>query len=194
LIGFSNYDVGNVVGGPGTQVLNTISTIDPVKITFGLDEPTYLALARTRGTESGTSLRGQALQVVLANDATYPYTGSVYAISPTIDPKTGTVTVEARFPNPDALLRPGGFARIRVTVERRRDAVLVPQTAIVKSQGVDTVYVIDSNNVAALRTVNLGPQYQQSFIVQSGLRAGERVVVEGTQKVQPDKKVVVKSG
>jgi membrane fusion protein (multidrug efflux system) len=80
-----------------------------------------------------------------------------------------------------------------VTVERRRDAVLVPQTAIVKSQGVDTVYVIDSKNVAALRTVTLGPQYQQSFIVQSGLRAGERVVVEGTQKVRPDAKVVVKA-
>jgi RND family efflux transporter MFP subunit len=193
LIGFLNYDVGNVVGGPGIQVLDTISTIDPVKITFGLDEPTYLALARTRGTESGTSLRGQPLQVVLANDATYPYAGSVYAISPTIDPKTGTVTVESRFPNPDGLLRPGGFARVRVTVERRRDAVLVPQTAIVKSQGVDTVYVIDSKNVAALRTVTLGPQYQQSFIVQSGLRAGERVVVEGTQKVRPDAKVVVKA-
>lgn len=194
LIGFSNFDVGNVVGGPGTQVLNTISSIDPVKITFGLDEPTYLALARTRGTENGTSLRGQALQVVLANDSTYPYTGSVYAISPTIDPKTGTVTVEARFPNSEGLLRPGGFARVRVTVERRRDAVLVPQTAIVKSQGVDTVYVIDSKNVAALRTVTLGPQYQQSFIVQSGLKAGERVVTEGTQKVQPDEKVVVKGG
>lgn len=193
LIGFLNYDVGNVVGGPATQVLDTISTIDPVKITFGLDEPTYLALAGTRGTENGTSLRAQPLRVVLANDATYPYTGNVYAISPTIDPKTGTVTVEARFSNPDGLLRPGGFARVRVTVERRRDAVLVPQTAIVKSQGVDTVYVIDSKNVAALRTVSLGPQYQQSFIVQSGLRAGERVVVEGTQKVQPDQKVVVKT-
>lgn len=192
LIGFLNYDVGNVVGGPATQVLDTISTIDPVKITFGLDEPTYLALSGTRGTETGASLRGQPLQVVLANDSTYPYEGTVYAISPTIDPKTGTVTVESRFPNPDGLLRPGGFARVRVTVERRRDAVLVPQTAVVKSQGVDTVYVIDSKNVAALRTVTLGPQYQQSFVVQSGLRGGECVVVEGTQKVRPDQKVVVK--
>jgi membrane fusion protein (multidrug efflux system) len=79
-----------------------------------------------------------------------------------------------------------------VVTERRPNAVLVPQTAIVKSQGVDTVYVIDSNNVAALRTVSLGPQYQQSFIVESGLKAGERVVVEGTQKVRPDQKVVIK--
>jgi membrane fusion protein (multidrug efflux system) len=192
LIGFLNYDVGNVVGGPGAQVLDTISTIDPIKITFGLDEPTYLALAGMRGTETGTTLRDQELRVVLANDALYPYPGRVYAVSPTVDPKTGTITVEARFPNPAGLLRPGGFARVRVVTERRPNAVLVPQTAIVKSQGVDTVYVIDSNNVAALRTVSLGPQYQQSFIVESGLKAGERVVVEGTQKVRPDQKVVIK--
>jgi membrane fusion protein (multidrug efflux system) len=193
LIGFLNYDVGNVVGGPATQVLDTITTIDPIKITFGLDEPTYLALARNRETPGGESLRDQELRVVLANDATYPYTGRVYAISPTVDPKTGTIIVETRFPNPEGLLRPGGFARVRVVVERRPNAVLVPQTAIVKSQGVNTVYVIDSKSVAALRTVTLGPQYQQSFIVESGLKAGERVVVEGTQKVQPDRKVTIKT-
>jgi RND family efflux transporter MFP subunit len=193
LIGFLNYDVGNVVGGPTTQVLDTITSIDPIKITFGLDEPTYLALSRMRETESGESLREQELQVVLANDATYPYPGTVYAISPTVDPKTGTITVEARFPNPDGLLRPGGFASVRVVVERRPNAVLVPQTAIVKSQGVDTVYVVDAKNVAALRTVTLGPQYQQSFVVQSGLSAGDRVVVEGTQKVRPGEKVVIKN-
>lgn len=193
LIGFLNYDVGNVVGGPTTQVLDTITSIDPIKINFALDEPTYLALSRSRGTAGGESLRGQDLQVVLANDAAYPYTGQVYAISPTVDPKTGTISVEARFPNPDGLLRPGGFARVRVIVERRRDAVLVPQTAIVKSQGVDTVYVIDSKNVAALRSVSLGPQYQQAYVVQSGLKAGERVVVEGTQKVRPGEKVAVKA-
>jgi membrane fusion protein (multidrug efflux system) len=193
LIGFLNYDVGNVVGGPATQVLDTITTIDPITIIFGLDESTYLALARNRETPTGESLRDQELRVVLANDATYPYAGRVYAISPTVDPKTGTITVETRFPNPDGLLRPGGFARVRVVVERRPNAVLVPQTAIVKSQGVNTVYVIDSKNVAALRTVTLGPQYQQSFVVESGLKAGERVVVEGTQKVQPDRKVTIKT-
>lgn len=193
LIGFLNYTVGNVVGGPGTQVLDTITSIDPIKITFSLDEPTYLALSGTRGSASGESLRGQALRIVLANDSMYPYPGEVYAISPTVDPKTGTIAVESRFPNPDGLLRPGGFARVRVVVERRTNAVLVPQTAIVKSQGVDTVYVVDSKNVAALRTVTLGPQYQQSFVVQSGLNAGDRVVVEGTQKVQPGQKVTMKT-
>jgi RND family efflux transporter MFP subunit len=193
LIGFLNYDVGNVVGGPGTQVLDTITTIDPINVNFALDESTYLALSSNRGTSGGASLRDQDLRVVLANDATYPFPGRIYAINPTVDPKTGTISVKARFPNPDGLLRPGGFARVRMTVENRSNAVLVPQTAIIKSQGVDTVYVVDSKNVAALRSVTLGPQYQQAFVVESGLKPGDRVVVEGAQKVQPGAKVQIKS-
>jgi membrane fusion protein (multidrug efflux system) len=194
LIGFLNYDVGNVVGGLGNEVLDTITAIDPIKVTFALDEPTYLALSRNRTDPNVQALRDQDLQIVLANDKVYPYPGRIYAFSPTVDPKTGTITVEAHVPNPDGLLRPGGFARVRVIVERRPDALLVPQTAITKSQGVDTVYVVDSKNEVVLRSVTLGPQYKQSFVVESGLNAGDRVIVEGTQKVQPGVKVSVKSG
>ena len=193
LIGFLNYDVGNVVGGSNTQVLDSITSIDPIKITFGIDEATYLALSANRTDTNVQALRDQALQVILANNKTYGYTGRIYTVNPTVDPKTGTITVEARFPNPDGLLRPGGFARVRVMVERRPNALLVPQTAIIKSQGVDTVYVVNKNNEAALRTVTLGPQYQQAFVVLSGLSAGDRVVVEGTQKVRPGGKVVAKA-
>lgn len=192
LIGFLNYDVGNVVGGSTTQLLDTITTIDPIKITFGIDESTYLALSANRNS-GGQSLRDQDLRIVLANNAPYGYPGRVYTINPTVDPKTGTITVEARFPNPNGLLRPGGFARVRVMVERRPNALLVPQTAIIKSQGVDTVYVVDGKNEAALRTVTLGPAYQQAFVVQSGLNVGDRVVVQGTQKVRPGAKVVPKT-
>ncbi len=194
LIGFLNYDVGNVVGGPGNDVLDTITAIDPIKVTFALDEPTYLALSRNRTDPNVAALRDQDLQIILANDKVYAYPGRIYAFSPTVDPKTGTITVEAHVPNPDGLLRPGGFARVRVVIENRPDAVLVPQTAVTKSQGVDTVYVVDSKNEVVLRSVTLGPQYKQYFVVQSGLNAGDRVIVEGTQKVQPGVKVAVKSG
>ena len=194
LIGFLNYDVGNVVGGPGNDVLDTITAIDPIKVTFALDEPTYLALSRNRTDPNVQALRNQDLQIVLANDGVYPYPGRIYAFSPTVDPKTGTITVEAHVSNPDGLLRPGGFARVRVIVENRPDALLVPQTAITKSQGVDTVFVVDSKNEVVLRSVTLGPQFKQFFVVQSGLNAGDRVIVEGTQKVQPGVKVSVKSG
>ena len=193
LIGFLNFDVGNVVGGPGNEVLDTITAIDPIKVTFALDEPTYLTLSRNRTDPNVQALRNQDLQIVLANDKPYPYPGRIYAFNPTVDPKTGTITVEAHVPNPDGLLRPGGFARVRVVIENRTDALLVPQTAITKSQGVDTVYVVDSKNEVVLRSVTLGPQYKQSFVVQSGLSAGDRVIVEGTQKVQPGVKVNVKS-
>jgi RND family efflux transporter MFP subunit len=185
LIGFLNYDVGNVVGGPATQVLDTVTSIDPIEVGFALDEPTYLSLAR------GAGLRDQDLRIVLANDASYPFAGRVFSISPTVDPKTGTIAVKAHFPNPDGLLRPGGFARVRVMIERRSNALLVPQTAIVKSQGVDTVYVVNSKDEAALRTVSLGPQYQQAFVVESGLSPGDRIIVTGTQKVVPGAKVSV---
>ena len=85
-------------------MLDTITSIDPIEINFSLDEPTYLSLARSAG------LRDQDLRIVIANDASYPYAGHVSTISPTVDPKTGTIAVKARFPNPDGLLRPGGFA------------------------------------------------------------------------------------
>ena len=192
LIGFLNYDVGNVVGGPNTQVLDTISAIDPIKVTFAVDEPTYLSLFANRNSASVRGLADQDLRLVMANDKTYAYMGKIYTFNPTVDPKTGTIAVEARFPNPDGLLRPGGFVRVRVVTENRSNAVLVPQTAITKSQGVDTVYVVDDKSEVVLKSVTLGPQYQQSFVVQSGLKAGDRVIVEGTQKVQPGAKVVIK--
>ncbi len=193
LIGFLNYDVGNVVGGSTTQVLDTISAIDPIKVTFSLDEPTYLALFRNRANANVQSLRDQDLRIILANDQTYPYPGRIYTYNPTIDPKTGTLAVEARFPNPDGLLRPGGFVRVRLIIERRTDALLVPQTAITKTQGVDTVFVVNDKNEVVLRSVTLGPQFNQAYVVQSGVNPGDRVIVEGTQKVQPGQKVVVKT-
>lgn len=193
LIGFLNYDVGNVVGGPSTQVLDTIDAIDPIKITFALDEPAYLDLFGKRHDPNVRSLRDQPLQLILANDTTYAYSGRLYTLNSTVDTRTGTLTVEARFPNPQGLLRPGGFARVRVTIERRPDALVVPETAIVKSQGLDAVYVVDPSGEASLRTVSLGPQYGSGFVVDSGLAPGDRVVVEGTQKVVPGTKVTVQT-
>ncbi|MBV8491056.1 MAG: efflux RND transporter periplasmic adaptor subunit [Candidatus Eremiobacteraeota bacterium] len=193
LIGFLNFDVGNVVGGTTSQVLDTVTSIDPIKVTFGIDEGTYLKLAGNRGNADAQSLRYQNIKIVLANDTTYAYTGKIYTYNPTVDPKTGTLTVEARFPNPDGLLRPGGFARVRLTTERRSNALLVPETAITKSQGVDTVYVVGDDKKVVLRTVKLGPHYEKSFVVENGLKSGERVVVEGTQKVFPGQTVEIKT-
>jgi membrane fusion protein (multidrug efflux system) len=194
LMGYLNYDVGNVVGGTSTQVLDTLTAIDPIKVNFAVDESTYLALSSEKHDPQVRSLRDQDIHLVLANNATYPFAGRLYTVNPTLDAKTGTINVEARFPNPDGLLRPGGFARIRLIVEKRPNVLLVPQTAIVQTQGMSTAYVVDRNNVVSLHTVTLGPQYEQSYIVQSGLSAGDKVVVQGTQKVRAGGKVVTKPG
>jgi membrane fusion protein (multidrug efflux system) len=193
LIGFLKYDVGNVVGGTGDEVLDTITTVDPIKVLFAVDENTYLALAGAKGSSSTQGLRDQPVQLVLANNNVYPYPGKLYTVNPTLDAKTGTTTVEARFPNPKALLRPGQFARVRLTIQNRPNALLVPQTAIVQTQGVNSAFVIDANNVADIRTVSIGPAYKDSYVVVSGLSAGDRVVVQGTQKVRPGLKVVPKN-
>ncbi len=192
LIGFLKYDVGNIVGDtPTTQVLDTITSIDPISVTFAVDENTYLALSGTKHSASTIALRDQDLRLVLADNSVYALPGKLYAINPTLDAKTGTIAVEARFANPDGLLRPGQFARVRVTVNDRVDAMLVPQTAVVLTQGVNTVYTVDRNNVAQLHTVSLGPTHGQDYIVERGLRAGDRVIVQGTQKVQPGMKVAL---
>jgi len=158
-----------------------------------LDEPAYLNLFGQRQNPNVSSLRYQPLHLILANDTTYPYSGRLYTINSTVDSRTGTLTVESRFPNPEGLLRPGGFARVRLTVERRPDALVVPEAAIIKSQGLDAVYVVNSNGTASLRTISLGPQYGSGFVVDSGLQPGDHVVVQGTQKVVPGAKVTIKT-
>jgi RND family efflux transporter MFP subunit len=194
LIGFLKYDVGNIVGGAGNEVLDTMTTIDPIKVNFAVDENTYLALAGTKHDPNVRALKDQALKLLLANGAAYAHTGSLYAVNPTLDTKTGTIAVEARFPNPDGLIRPGQFARVSLVVQNRPKALLVPQVAIVQIQGVNTAYVVNSQGIVDLRTVTLGPQFGDSFVVDSGLNAGDRVIVQGTQKVKPGTKVVVQAG
>jgi membrane fusion protein (multidrug efflux system) len=193
LIGFLKYDVGNVVGSADTQVLDTITAIDPIKVNFGVDENVYLAIAAKRGNPGEQALRDQNVRLVLANGKTYEHPGYLYAVNPTIDQKTGTIQVEARFPNPERLIRPGQFARVELTVENQPNALLVPQEAIVQSQGVTSVFVVQPDDSVALRSVTLGPQIGKDVVVTGGLKAGESIVVQGTQKVKPGLKVIPKA-
>jgi membrane fusion protein (multidrug efflux system) len=191
IIGFLAIDAGNVVGGAGDQVLATISTVDPMKVTFPVDEVTYIDLVNNKHDPGERALRDQPLHLVLADNSVYPYPGRLYTVNRILDAKTGTIVVESTFPNPRALLRPGQFARVRLTTAVRRDAVLVPESAVVQSQGATSAYVIGPDGTAQLRSVTLGPQFRGSYVVDDGLRAGERVVVTGTQRVRPGTKVVI---
>jgi membrane fusion protein (multidrug efflux system) len=194
IIGFLNVDAGNVVGGAGDQTLATVSTVDPMKVNFSVDEITYIKLTDERHEPGQRALRDQPLQLVLANNGIYPQPGRLYAVNHTLDPKTGTIAVQSLFPNPKANLRPGQFARLRLTTAVDRAAVLVPQAAIVQSQGATSAYVVGDDGVAQFRSVTLGPPYKTFYVVSDGLRAGERVVVAGTQRVRPGAKVKSTSG
>lgn len=193
LSGFLNVDVGNVVGSAGDQVLTTISAVDPIKVTFAVDEITYITLTNDRHNPGQRSLRDQPLQLVLADNSVYPNRGRLYAVNRTLDAKTGTISVIATFPNPAGHLRPGQFGRIQVTTAERPNAVLVPQTAVIRTQGTTSAYVVADDGTAQLRSITLGPQYQDFFVVDDGLQAGNIVVTQGTQRVAPGAKVRISS-
>jgi membrane fusion protein (multidrug efflux system) len=186
IIGRLDVDEGNLVGRGEPTLLATMSTYDPIKVAATVSEVDYLRFAR-RAAERGTT--GQALELILADGTLHPYKGQTTTLDRTVDPKTGTIVVEALFPNPDKLLRPGQFGRIRTVVEERPDAILVPQLAIQEVQGQKSVLVVGADDKVALRTVTLSERIGDLIIVTRGLEPGERVIVEGVQKVRPGMQV-----
>jgi membrane fusion protein (multidrug efflux system) len=183
IIGRLEVNEGNLVGRGEPTLLATMSTVDPIKIAATVSEVEYLRLAR-RESERRTG-RGAPLELVLADGTRYPLEGRTTTLDRKVDPKTGTIVVEALFPNPEGLLRPGQFGRIRAVVEERPDAILVPQLALQEIQGAKSVLVVGADDKVALRTVTLNERIGDLVIVTRGLTPGERVIVEGLQKVRP---------
>jgi membrane fusion protein (multidrug efflux system) len=128
-------------------------------------------------------------ELILADASVYPHRGSLSFVDRALSPTTGTLNVYVNFPNPDGLLRPGLFGRVRVVLEERPGALLLPQRAVQVMQGVQMVLVVDKDDVVALRPVTTGGRHRDFFIVTEGLAAGERVVVDGLQRALPGRKV-----
>jgi membrane fusion protein (multidrug efflux system) len=169
-----------------------MSTYDPIKISATMSEVDYLRLARRMGERKAG--KETVLDLVLADGTSYPLRGRVTTLDRTVDPKTGTIVVEALFPNPDKLLKPGQFGRVRAVVEERPDAVLVPQQAVQEVQGAKSVLVVGAEDKVQLRTVTLAERVGDLVIVARGLEPGERVIVEGLQKVRPGMQVKPEMG
>jgi membrane fusion protein (multidrug efflux system) len=186
MIGRRQVDVGNLVGRGESTLLATVSDSDPIRVQFSISETDYLMLAK-RYLESGPSARrGKApAELILVDGSIHPQRGTLRSIERAVDLQTGTLPVEFDFPNPGQLLRPGIFARIRIVMEERENALLVPQMAVQEIQGAKTVLVVDSANKVVLRTIAAEERSGKSFIVRTGLQPGERVIVEGIQKVRP---------
>jgi membrane fusion protein (multidrug efflux system) len=191
IIGNIDVDPGNLVGKSEPTLLTSISAVDPIYAEFPVAEADYLKLAsRIRLDAEGRGRDPERrLDLILADDSQFPQKGRFVFVGRAFDPKTGTINVQAEFPNPQRTLRPGQFARVRGTVEQRPNAVLVPGLAVQEQQGAKTVLVVEAGDKVALRPVKLGERVGDLYIVTDGLKAGERVIVEGVQKVRPGMQV-----
>lgn len=185
-------DTGNLVGKGEPTLLATVSAIDPIYVDFSITESDYLKLVkRLPGLGRGETRRDTParLELVVADATTFPHKGRPVFVDRAVDVKTGTIAVRAQFPNPQRVLRPGQFGRVRAITEDVPNAILVPQLAVQELQGAKTVLVVGEGDKVIARTVTLGDASGDSYIVLTGLKAGERVIVDGIQKVRPGMQV-----
>ena len=185
IAGQAQLQVGALVS-PATGPVTSVSTLDPIKVYFTVGEPQYLAFRKRFPTEESTRADEKALRIelVLADGSTYPHLGSFDFADRQVDVSTGTIRIAALFPNPNNILRPGGYAKVRVFVDVQHNALLVPQRAVSELQGGYQVAVVDGDNKVNIRSVTVGPQVDRRWVIASGLNPGERVVAEGVQKVR----------
>lgn len=205
-IGISKARVGEFVGrAPSPVVLNFVSQIDPIRVRFSIDERTYMLLARqlrdieVEGDVDAKDKAGRGLQLILADGTLHQFTGRAVGADASVDPKTGTFTFEADFPNPDRLVLAGQFARVRAIAEVRNGALLIPSRSVSELQGTDRVFVVSQDGTVDMRPVALGPSIGHLRIVNSGLKAGERVALEVARlrpgmKIQPELVTLDESG
>ena len=182
----ANAQVGDLVG-PQSPALTTVSTVDPILANFTVSEQEYLGAMRQtflKGVNVEAALRKFVWQLRLTDGTTYPLPGRFHALDRDVDIRTGAIAVQVQFPNPGNVLRPGGFGSVSTVVRIQQNALLIPQRAVSELQGGYIVAVVASDNKASLRSVKMGQKTGEMWIVESGLKPGERVVAEGVQKVQ----------
>ncbi len=190
LAGNRQVDVGSYVGSPQPTVLTVVSSLDPVRFDFTISESEYLAYARATQAKAGKRAGpGPELQLVLADGSVYPGKGRVTVVGRGVDASTGTLPLQASFPNPDGLLRPGQFGRVRLPVTTRKSAILIPQRAVQELQGTYNVFVVGNDSVAQIRAIKPGNRVGSDWVITDGLEPADRVVVEGLQKVRDGIKV-----
>jgi RND family efflux transporter MFP subunit len=189
--GIAIAQIGDLV--EPTTTLTTVSTLDPMKVIFPVSEQEYLRYAKGRAADEGErASHKDGLELINADESVYPYRGSVSVIGREIDVRTGTLLLEALFSNPQNLLRPGGYAKIRAVIETIPDAVVISQRAVQNMQGQYQVTVVGADDVVEIRNIEVGPRTGEDWVITSGVAKGDRVVVEGFQKTRPGMKVAVK--
>ena len=193
LIGKSEVEEGTLVGRGMATLLTRISQVDPIHVRFTLAEAEYLHYARLRAAK-GEEERKETVpfQMILADNSVHPYEGKFEFVDRAVDAETGTILVEASFPNPQGIVLPGQFAKVRATVETQKGAILVPQRAVQEMQGIYSVMVVKPDDTVESRAVKPGQRVGALWVIDSGLQAGDKIIVEGLQKVRPGAKVSAK--
>jgi len=186
LIGTTKVKAGNLVGRGESTLLVTISQIDPILFRAGIAEAEYLRVAR-RMTEQRAQgiVQGEKtpIQLILADGTVHPHPGYLDAVERNIDTLTGTIALQIKFPNPERLVRPGQFGRVRFVIDLKPGALLVPQRAVQELQNLYNLAVVSADNKVNFRTVKVGPREGNLWVIEEGLKPGERVIVEGLQRV-----------
>jgi membrane fusion protein, multidrug efflux system len=187
IIGKTEVNVGNLVGQGQNTLLTHISQVGAIHVRFTIPERDYLYYARRRQ-EHGGNAPGE-FELVLADGSVHPDKGRLVFVDRNVDPVTGTILLEAAFPNPNAIVRPGQFARVRAAVDLKKGAILVPQRAVTELQGIYNVAVVGGGDTVEIRMVTPAERIGTLWVIDAGLKAGDRIVVEGLQKVRAGMKV-----
>jgi membrane fusion protein, multidrug efflux system len=185
LVGKTEVRPGNLVGRGQSTLLTTMSTIDPIHYRYSVSEQEYLTWRRARpDDEKARADTANIFELVLADGTAHPHKGTVVFADRNVDPTTGTLLLEVAFPNPERLIRPGQFGRVRVPVKVLPGAILVPQRAVKEMQATHSVFVVRTDSTAEFRKVTPGQRVGNLIVISEGLKPGEAVVVEGIQKLQ----------
>jgi membrane fusion protein, multidrug efflux system len=184
IAGLAKAQLGDLVGSPGGPELTTVSTVDPIKVYVPISEREYLHFSRHVEAKKEAGQEGPNLEIILADGSVFPHTGRVYFADRQVDEGTGTIKVATLFPNPGNLLRPGQFGKVKAVLETRQGALLVPQRSVTEIQGRFQLAVVGPDDKVELRWVKVGERAGPLWVIDEGLQPGDRVIVEGIQKVR----------
>ena len=193
LIGTTKVKAGSLVGRGENTLLTTISMIDPIQFRAGVAEAEYLrAVQQAQKAGASRDLKSIPVDLVLADGSTYGHQGRAELAERAVDASTGTLMIQFKFPNPDRVLRPGQYGRARMVIEKRANALLVPQRAVQETQGTYSVAVVGGDGTVAFHSVKVGPRMDTLWVIEEGVKPGDKVIVEGLQRVRDGMKVTPK--